>query len=227
MPTEYCPKCINILDISKTLPKNKLINLNVNEHDITPTTVSITDNDTESDIDSDTDSSIDEEEKELEEQNKLIEQIINKFTNDETVTDTELNDIKIDKLIKHKLYIKLDKKTKAIIQDKLHIHTEKLDDATNAYYICKNCYYSKVIEPETLILTRANGTVSDNYINLDKLKNRIHSNILPYTRDYICINDKCPTNTKGEIKEAVFFRLNGSLQVWYACKICESYWKGQ
>jgi hypothetical protein len=220
MPTKFCPHCDNILDISKTPPKVKITQVKNDDIDATPTTVSDTNTDS-----SDSESS-DDDMRELEEQNKLVESIIEKITAGEDITESMLNNIKIDQITKNKLYVKLDKKTKAKVQEKLNLHIEKLDDATSAYYTCKNCLYSETIHPETLIISRASGVESNTYINLDKLMNRIHSKILPVTRDYICINDKCATNEKNETKEAVFFRLVGSLQVWYACKVCKSYWKG-
>jgi hypothetical protein len=242
MPTKYCPNCNNILDISKNPPKNKSHGTQhtdkKNSIDDIPTPTTVSDLEDSDDTDSgdslDGTDSINTEEREKEqlekenaETDKLIEDVIDKLSKGEVVSDSMLIDVRMDQVIKHKSYQKLDKKLKAQIQSKLSTYTDKIDDSISAYYSCKNCLYSKIIDPETLIISRINGNSSNNYINLDKLKNRIHSKILPVSRNYICVNKKCPTNEKGETKEAVFFRISGSLQVWYTCKVCESYWKGQ
>lgn len=217
MPTKFCPNCNNILDISKNPPKYKNIH-----HEKPEQTENVPTPSTMSDV-----NDIESETKIEETEDKLYMDVINKLNNDEEIPDSMLSEIKMDQLIKNKLYQQLDKKTKSQFQAKLMSYNDKVDDAVSAYYYCKNCMYFKTIEAGSLIISRTNGVSSNNYMNLDRLKNRIYSKILPITRDYICINEKCPTNTKNETKEAVFFRVSGSMQVWYTCKLCNYYWKGQ
>jgi len=209
----FCPNCDNILNISKNPPKgNKLpVQLDLG----TPDNVTDSEDATKS---------------EKPEANDAIEEIINTLANDENVTDSVLSELKIEQITKHKSYQKLDKKKKTQILAKLTPFYEKIDDAVGAYYSCKNCMYSRAIEPGSLIVSRMNGNTSVGYMNLERLENRKYSKILPLTRNYICNNKKCPTNETGsnrKPKEAVFFRINGSMQAWYTCTLCGSYWKGQ
>lgn len=96
-----------------------------------------------------------------------------------------------------------------------------------AYYFCKNCAYSKAMESGTLILSKTNSRSVNSYMNMDKLKNKIYSNILPFTRNYICINKSCESHKDSSKREAVFYRLSDSTQVWYTCRACSNYWKGE
>jgi len=209
----FCPNCNNILDISKNPPK---------AHQQTPVDIMTPNTVSHSDADDD-----------KEQNNKSLmgpESIINKIINDEHIDDDIFNTIKMDFIVKSEMYQKLDKKSKSKIQSKISSLLEKMDESTGAYYFCKNCMYSKSIEPGALIVSRVNAGASTDYINYDKLKNRAKSKILPITRNYICINEKCDTNKKGKDrkqKEAVFYRVGNSIQVWYTCKICGSYWKGE
>ena len=204
----FCPHCDNILNISKNPPKN---NQKVVE------------------IDQNIESDFDDKNNDQENNDKQIENIINKLEKDENI-DSLLNDFRLEQIIKHKYFQKLDKKTKSQMLTKLTNFYEKVDDAVGAYYFCKICLYSKAIEPGSLIVSRINTGTSANYINPERLENRKHSKILPMTRNYICSNKKCPTNLTGvdkQPKEAVFFRVIGSMQAWYTCKPCGNYWKGQ
>jgi hypothetical protein len=219
----FCPNCDNILNISKNPPKNKQLasQLSIN----TPETVSESDNDEKEDKNNEQDDQVIEEI-----QNDEIESIINKLANDEMVPDSVLSDLRMEQITKHKTYQKIEKKKKSQILAKLTTFYEKIEDAVGAYYSCKNCMYSKAIDPGSLIVSRINSGTSTNYINLDKLENRRNSKILPITRNYICGNKKCPTNDSGanrQPREAVFYRVAGDMQAWYTCRICGSYWKGQ
>ena len=217
----FCPNCDNILNISKNPPKN---NLGVINNVATPDTIS------DSDIEKNTEK---EKNDENIKQNELFEDVINKLLAGEVVSDSVLTEINFIQLTKNKVYQKLDKKQKSLVQSKLSSFIEKLDDATNAYYFCKNCMYSKIIEAGSLIVSSAGGSkdlTTTKYVNFNKLKNRIYSKSLPITRNYICINDKCDTHKTDKNKkdkEAVFYRLGTSMQVWYTCKVCKSYWQGE
>lgn len=216
----FCPNCDNVLDISKNQLKQKL---SVNFDQETPSTVSDT-NSTDSSTSTDTD----QNEKN---NDKLIADVIEDLLNNNVISDTTFNEIKMDQIIKHKSYQQLDKKQKALVQSKISSYLDKIDDATSAYYVCNNCSYSEIIPSGTVLISKMSGnTSSNNYVNYDKLKNRMYSKILPFTRNYICTNADCPTlSTDSKIKkekEAVFYRIPGSMQAWYTCNVCGSYWKG-
>lgn len=244
----FCPNCDNVLDISKNPPKKTIsfqqaIKTPSDVSDVTDSKKNDSDGDetnsTQSEETDNSDSKKEQDKDKEKEQNKedkkdptleKIDEIINKIANEETLTEDDLNEVRFEQLNKIKAYQKLDKKKKSIVQSKLSKHVEKMDDVTSAYWICKNCKFSKGIENGALVLSRISTESSAEYINFDKFKNRVYSKILPITRNYICINDKCDTNKKGadrKPREAVFFRTNGNMQVWYACKVCTSYWKGE
>jgi hypothetical protein len=218
-----------MLDISKNkIAKNTnaiITSLNAE----TPTTVSASDiqvlDETENDV---------ENENENEIKNKKSEVLIKKIVSNKELSDDDFMDIKLEDITKNAEYKKLNGKQKAIIHNKIISVAESKEEANiNAYYICKNCYYSSPIESKTLIMTSlntgstSNSTSSLMYYNMDKLKNNVHSKVLPRTRHYICTNSTCKSHTIPEKKEAVFFRIGSSLQVWYACTECESIWKGE
>ena len=200
----FCPSCHNTLTISKNPPKNKQLG----RIDLTtPQNVS----------------EITETTEEIDVISKLIKQI----ASGEPYDDSLLNELKLEQITKHKDFISLDKKTKSLIQEKVTTHNEKVDDSVGAYYVCRNCMFSKNIEPKSLIMSRMGSGNTNSYINLEKLENRKYSKILPLTRNYICPNKNCGTNKDKVDKEAVFFRVSGSMQVWYTCRICGNCWKGQ
>lgn len=215
----FCPNCNNILNISKNPPKKKL---DIIGNLTTPDTISES-----------YDEKIVEPEKN-DKQNETYDQLIDKLINEEVIPDSILLDINFTQFTKSKSFQKLDKKQKSLIQTKLSSYIEKIDDATNAYYFCKNCLYSKIIDAGSLIITRVAGGTNDTtvtkYVNFNKLKNRIYDKSLPVTRNYICINNKCDTNKTDNTRkdrEAVFYRLGTSMQVWYTCKVCGNSWQGE
>lgn len=198
---KFCPNCNNILNISKVPPVAKNI-------------------DTEADTDADTPN-----EKGIDIIGTLIELLSDPIQVD-NIDGDDVTVYKIEQITKHKKFMDLDKKTKTNILAKITPYYEKIEDSNSAFYSCKNCLFSKPIDAGSLIMTKKNNDLSSNtYVNVDKLKNRLHSDILPLTRNYVCNNDKCPTHSGKIPKEAVFFRTNGNAQVWFVCKICKTLWK--
>ncbi len=53
-------------------------------------------------------------------------------------------------------------------------------------------------------------------------KNMIHSNIVARTRKYKCPNNKCETQKKPELKEAIFFRAGSTHKLTYICVVCKT-----
>ena len=197
----FCPNCNNILDISKNVPKaNTILGTS------TPTSVS-------SDAPKKDDSQ------------NLIKNILKNIVDGNELSNQDLKSIDIDKIIHDEEYKKMDKANKKKIDDILSsIHTN-LDSATGAYYVCRTCFYSKAIETKTLITSRACEGLSSGYVNTEKFKNMVYNKALPLTRAYICTNKDCKSHKNHDKREAVFFR--DGMQVWYACKSCQSYWKGE
>jgi len=156
----YCPKCDNVLDITKSVPKVKKINTNVK----TPSHVT-----------------------------------------DKTKTESK-------------------SESESLELDDSESEPSK-DDPTAAYWICRNCMFSKPIEKGQLILSKSSSETMTDYLNYDKFKNRRYSKILRYTRNYTCKNKKCETNTKDIPREAVMYKLHDDLQIWYTCRTCGTYWK--
>lgn len=104
---------------------------------------------------------------------------------------------------------------------------ETEDVTTQAYYICKYCFWSQKIKPGTQIMTKINSNGETSYLNLNKHKNKINSNILPFTRNFICPNKNCEGNKVKEKHEAVMFRVNRTMQMMYICCACEEIFVGQ
>ena len=218
---KFCPTCNNILNITKNPPKYKQNIQNIQNMN-TPDTISVTDNN-----DSDNENKNMEKQIEPEDETQKLDQMIEKMANNQNVDESELVDFKLEQFLKNKTYQKLDKKTKQNVQLKLTSFYEKIEDATSAYYYCTICLYYKPIEPGTLVTSRMSTNGANMYMNMDKLKNRVNNGILPYTRNYICTNEKCVSHKDHSKREAVMFRIGSSVQMWYTCCACQSSWKGE
>lgn len=236
----FCPNCDNILNISKNPPKKKnVVNVQVSDNDTENSKSDGEQSDSDMSVNSDDAIKIannkkTESEQTNEKYEEFVRNIIVNMLNNETISDDLLNEVRLDRLTKSKSFQDLDKKQKNIINGKLSGLIDKIDDSISAYYECTNCAYSKLIEPGSKILTRANAVINSSnneIVHLDRLINKQYSKILPITRNYICINPKCHTNSKDakirKPREAVFYRNGRNLQVWYTCKVCGSYWKGE
>lgn len=229
----FCPKCDNILDISKTQPKvgknPSIIPLE------TPDTVSSSESEYDSEnenSDVDEKPTLEEKERKLESDakeldNSKIEEILSKIANDEKLNDVDFSEYKMEQFIKNKAYTSMERKKKIAVHEKLVSIFDKLEDVTSAFYICKNCSYSKPIGLGTLISSKMGIGASGTYMNLEKLKNRAYCKMLPLTRNYICPNTSCKSHKDHSKREAAFFRIGENLQVWYVCRECNEYWKGE
>jgi hypothetical protein len=192
---QFCPKCDNIMDIGKTVPK-PVFNL------ATPETVTNT-----------TDEKINEK------INKKIkvEKIIELFKSGEDITKYNLD---MKAITTNPEFNKLSETDKKSI---MKILSNELDDMQTAFRICKNCSYHEKIVETTLILSRMNTNISAaieedyNFMVYDKT--------LPHTRDYKCKNSNCVTHKKPSQLDAVWFRpkLN-SYATYYGCTQCKTVW---
>lgn len=229
---KFCPNCDNILNISKNPPKARQNFLVQNLE--TPDTV--TDNgDIKADLNSDNESlnseisedKNDDIENEISNDQEKMDVIINKIISSGVINDPNMNDLKLEQFLKNKTYQKLDKKTKSSVSSKLISYYEKIDDTTSAYYYCGICSYAKPIESGTLVASRMCSGFTNSYMNTDRLKNKVNDKMLPFTRNYICINNKCESHINHNKREAVIYRIGGSIQAWYTCCECKSHWKGE
>jgi uncharacterized Zn finger protein (UPF0148 family) len=215
---KFCPNCDNILDITKN-PQKKNNNEYIQQIEQTPTTISDVNSDINEDLDINTEN--------INSTENIIKDLLIKIKDGKTVNETEILDYKLEQFVKNKFFIEQDKKTKSIIQSKLISLIEKIEDYINWYYTCNVCYYYKSIESGALIMTETNTESSNTYMNYDKLKNRKHNKMLGYTRNYICNNTKCVSHKDATKREAVMYRIGNNMQIWYTCRECESYWKGE
>lgn len=92
----------------------------------------------------------------------------------------------------------------------------------DSYFYCKSCGYFEKIPPKQFIFSRGDEKKDDTYNQ--SFINYKYDNTLPYSRNYNCINDKCVTHKKPELKMAVFYRQKESYNVRYICTLCDSYW---
>ena len=145
------------------------------------------------------------------------------FTNDNLDNVDNLN-FKLEELTKNKKYKKLSKSDKLLILEKFNL----LNKITNVdvNFMCNNCNYKKKLDPNTIIFKSSfkNEKIDD----LSLIKLRCNDNTLPRTKDFICINDKCKSNTKGHEskREAVLYRpFKNDYNLRYICCDCYSYWE--
>lgn len=116
--------------------------------------------------------------------------------------------------------------------DKKHImefYNEKMNQQKGiSKYIlkCSTCGSEYPLNPETTIYSlnfkKQQSGFNDDYIDL-----KLYDPTLPRTKDYICPNPNCETNTKGfdtSKKEAVFYRGSGTYHMKYACLNCKTSW---
>lgn len=105
--------------------------------------------------------------------------------------------------------------------------TNSTDISSHLYYICKSCSWSQKIKNGTQIMSKINSSNEATYLNLNKHKNKKNSNILPFTRNYLCPNTNCVGNKEKEKHEAVMFRANGTMKTMYVCCACQTMFSSQ
>jgi hypothetical protein len=101
------------------------------------------------------------------------------------------------------------------------------DISSQLYYICKSCSWSQKIKSGTQIMSKINSSSDATYLNLNKHKNKKNSNILPFTRNYLCPNTNCVGNKEKEKHEAIMFRANGTMKTMYVCCACQTMFSSQ
>lgn len=190
----FCEKCDNILDITRT--QNKMTSIN----STTPLDVS-TDDD-----------------------NVDYEKILKKVENEEKLSRDELMSIDMKEIVKNEYYKKMAKKgeVKKMILEMLE-DMGNSDDNIQAFMVCKNCGFTKYIDPRVRILSRNPEKMVSHkeYINDTNYRLKTHIRTMPITRNFNCSNKNCPSNTGKIEPEAVFFRKNAdSYDTMYVCRRC-------
>ena len=163
-----------------------------------------------------------------EETNIDIDDIIYKLENNKELSNQELNELDFDTILKSTIYQKKNTKIKNKIRknyEELIEKKEASDTNISAYYLCKNCGFNEPIKEQRIIISRLSEEETDSDLQIiSKLKNKLFSQILPRTREYICPNKSCPT-LKNTSNEAVFFKTRDQKQLWYGCTVCEHIWR--
>lgn len=193
----YCPQCSNIYNISKTVNANSIQTGGVNLETVIKDILSNTSN---YDI-----------LKVIPDLDENIIATIQKSPEFKKLSNTNKN-IVIN-YITSKANILLNNNSSQNITKKM-------------YFLCKNCGNSEVIKENTLILSKNNNISSSNSNNNSNLnvKELLEMSILPRTRNYKCLNEKCKTHTDLNIKSAIFMRENNTHKVRYICEVCETSW---
>ncbi len=124
----------------------------------------------------------------------------------------------IEELIKYLTAKKNKNKTK-ILEIYEDINKTKLSKIFN--FICYNCNSVYPLLSPTLLFI-INYKTENNIFN-ENINNIIYCPYLPRTKDYICINKNCPSQTNLTNKEAVLYKLK-NYYLYYICTICKSYW---
>ena len=194
----FCPECDDILDISR-IPTKKIYDV-----DVSPSSVS-------------------------DEGEDKVSTLITKLLKEKQDSDVEdlIENLKIEQITSHNAFQKLDKAKKTSVSEKLEKLFAKIDISTQAYYVCKTCLWSQKIKPGTQILSKMGMGSQGSYLNLDKYRNMANCKILPYTRNYICPNKDCPGNKDLIKHEAVFYRIDNTMNTMYTCCACRQVWGAQ
>lgn len=162
------------------------------------------------------------------------EELINKILSNESFDSVfNPNDFVLDDLLVSSKYTKLTREQKELIyntiQDLLPLDhkDKKLSESTKQYtthkihYICNNCGFTKPVEPKSKIFSRESESMTKTF-KTSSIIDMKHSNILPLTRKYTCVNQSCPSHKDGTKREAMRIRLINSFEIRYLCKACDT-----
>lgn len=219
---QFCPKCDNILDISKTAVKSNIQSLD----ETTPTMLSST----ASTASTPSASKITETEDILD-LNKQVENLITKIQNSDNISNDDIKNITHDIFTNNKSYKDLSKHDKTTVLKSFTVLLTKLsnNELSNThviYNICNNCFYNEPIKTKTLIINRTNINASS-IINadMDRFSNMRYDKTLPHTRQYVCKNKECTSHNNYTKRDAVWFRpYNNNYITYYVCVTCGTFW---
>lgn len=146
-------------------------------------------------------------------------------------TESDLKKLDLSELTKNPEFNKLTNNQKSLVINKINEEQDNLDKLLKpvdsvvnkeCYFLCKTCGYYEIIPDKMFIFSRGDEKKDDIYnFNFIQYKN---DPTLPTTKKYICINEKCVTHNKADLKNAVFYRQKGSYSTRYICKVCDSFW---
>ena len=164
-------------------------------------------------------------EKETEDTTKY-DDLIKKLENNEQLSPEELVNVNVKDLLKSEYYKQVQGKGKIrkLLMDMID-EAANSDENTQAYFVCKNCAYSKPIKSGTLIYTKNIETLETEESNDDYTvyRNMKYQKIMPRTRNFACSNPTCISNTdKNTPSEACFFRKHNSYELVMVCAYCSS-----
>lgn len=158
------------------------------------------------------------------------DEIINILAGKEITLD--LDNYNMNDLNKIQLFNKLNSNQKTLVINRIyekiskHIKLPKSQETIltkDSYFYCKNCGYNEKIPSPTFIFSRTTKKNNEDAYN-SNFTNLKYDNTLPNTKKYNCINKDCVTHKDPALKQAVFYRLEGTYKVRYICAICDSYW---
>lgn len=149
-----------------------------------------------------------------------VEEFIELIDNNDEIDYNYKTKFKLNDLEKNKIFLKLNDKNKKYILNNFN----KINNTNNIYFFCNNCNYIEPMENGTILFTSSNNNY--NNIHLPHDENIILDSTLPRTKDFICPNTKCTSNSKKNTnKEAIFFRPDQkSYKLVYICTTCSQKW---
>ncbi len=146
-------------------------------------------------------------------------------------TESDIKSLNLTDLTKNPEFNKLTNNQKSMVINKINEEKGNIDKLLKpvdsvvnkeCYFLCKTCGYYEIIPEKMFIFSRGDEKKDDVYnFNFISYKN---DPTIPNTKKYICINDKCQTHDKPELKNAVFYRQKGTYSTRYICKVCDSFW---
>jgi hypothetical protein len=158
----------------------------------------------------------------------------NKFINSDTQysimwAESELNSIDLKSILKTNDIDSITPEELLTDLSKMYKQIVKFQKSISQFYLsCTNCSTTYYLEPGTMI--DSINFEKSALVNDDDIKQRINDPTLPRTKDFICPNTKCVTNTSPNDpkilieKEAVFYRLGKEYNIKYICCQCNIQW---
>ena len=184
----YCPKCLNIYNITKSVKSADQIG------------------------------------------GASLDNIIEKILDNEELGDIKLDEDDLFQLNKLDSFKKLQNKQKDYVYNYLNDKIQKKKsigkeekNIKKMYFICKNCGNSEPVQEGSMIISRQTNKEISKDVGFNP-KEYLEMKILPRTRQYKCLNDKCESHKNSEKKSAVFMRMNGTYKIRYICEACETSW---
>ena len=158
----------------------------------------------------------------------ISENKVNSILNGSDI-DFDIKNFNINDLNKNSTFNKLSNNQKTLVINRIleKIPKQKIPKQTynvvkESYFYCKSCGYNEKIPDKQFIFSRGDEKKDDIYNY--RFTNYIHDNTLPKSKNYNCINDKCPTHINPSLKLATFYRQKGSYNIRYICSICHNFW---